>query len=125
MLQSHAGLAVASNHLSTSTLFFSRTNAMAAYLIRRLWQMIPTFFGVLLLVFLLFKGFGGDPAELLAGQNANAAQVAAVRDQLGLNQSLWVQFGIFLRQVVTLDWGRSYATQEAVSHLFATRLPAT
>ena len=98
---------------------------MAAYLIRRLWQMIPTFFGVLLLVFLLFKGFGGDPAELLAGQNANAAQVAAVREQLGLNEPLWVQFGIFLKQVLTLDWGRSYATQEQVSHLFATRLPAT
>ena len=36
---------------------------MAAYLIRRLWQMIPTLFGVVLLVFLLFKGFGGDPQK--------------------------------------------------------------
>lgn len=105
--------------------FFGFRKLMAAYLIRRLWQMIPTFFGVLLLVFLLFKGFGGDPAEILAGQNANAAQVAQVRQQLGLDQPLWVQFGIFLKQVVTLDWGRSYATQEQVSHLFATRLPAT
>ena len=40
---------------------------MAAYLIRRLWQMVPTLFGVVLLVFLLFKGFGGDPAEILEG----------------------------------------------------------
>ena len=40
---------------------------MAAYLIRRLWQMIPTLLGVVLLVFLLFKFFGGDPAEILAG----------------------------------------------------------
>jgi peptide/nickel transport system permease protein len=98
---------------------------MAAYLIRRLWQMIPTLFGVLLLVFLLFKGFGGDPAEILAGLNANAAQVDAIREQLGLNKPLWVQFGIFLKQVVTFDWGRSFATQESVGHLFATRLPAT
>jgi len=98
---------------------------MAAYLIRRLWQMIPTLFGVVLLVFLLFKGFGGDPAEILGGLNATAAQVDAIRQQLGLNEPLWVQFGIFLRQIVTFDWGKSWATNEAVSHLFATRLPAT
>ena len=40
---------------------------MAAYLIRRLWQMIPTLIGVVLLVFFLFKSFGGDPAEILGG----------------------------------------------------------
>jgi peptide/nickel transport system permease protein len=98
---------------------------MAAYLIRRLWQMVPTLFGVILLVFLLFKGFGGDPAEILAGQNATQAQVDAVRQQLGLNEPLWTQFGIFLKQIVTFDWGKSWATNEAVSHLFATRMPAT
>ena len=98
---------------------------MAAYLIRRLWQMIPTLFGVVLLVFLLFKGFGGDPAEILAGLNATAAQVDAIREQLGLNEPLTTQFWIFLKQIATFDWGRSWATNEAVGHLFATRLPAT
>ncbi|HEY4067455.1 MAG TPA: ABC transporter permease [Burkholderiaceae bacterium] len=98
---------------------------MPAYLIRRLWQMIPTLFGVVLLVFLLFKGFGSDPAEVLGGLNATTAQVDAIRQQLGLNEPLWVQFGIFLKQIVTFDWGRSWATNEAVGHLFATRLPAT
>ena len=98
---------------------------MAAYLIRRLWQMIPTLFGVVLLVFLLFKGFGGDPAEILGGLNATTAQVDSIREQLGLNRPLWVQFGIFLKEIVTFDWGKSWATNEAVSNLFATRLPAT
>jgi len=98
---------------------------MAAYLIRRLWQMIPTLFGVVLLVFLLFKGFGGDPAEVMGGLNATTAQIDAIRQQLGLNEPLWTQFGIFLRQIVTFDWGKSWATNEAVSSLFATRLPAT
>ncbi|HWH83001.1 MAG TPA: ABC transporter permease [Burkholderiaceae bacterium] len=98
---------------------------MAAYLIRRLWQMVPTLFGVVLLVFLLFKAFGGDPAEILGGLNATQQQVDAIRQQLGLNEPLYVQFGIFLKQIVTFDWGRSWATNEAVSHLFATRLPAT
>jgi peptide/nickel transport system permease protein len=98
---------------------------MAAYLIRRLWQMIPTLFGVVLLVFLLFKGFGGDPAEILGGLNATEEQVDAIREQLGLNKPLWDQFGIFLKQIVTFDWGRSWATNEPVSQLFASRLPAT
>ncbi|MGK2899346.1 MAG: ABC transporter permease [Burkholderiaceae bacterium] len=98
---------------------------MAAYLIRRLWQMIPTLFGVVLLVFLLFKAFGGDPAEILGGLNATQTQIDAIRQQLGLNESLWTQFGIFLKQIVSFDWGKSWATNEAVGHLFATRLPAT
>jgi peptide/nickel transport system permease protein len=87
--------------------------------------MVPTLFGVVLLVFLLFKGFGGDPAEVMGGLNATAAQIDAIRQQLGLNEPLWTQFGIFLKQIVTFDWGKSWATNEAVSNLFATRLPAT
>jgi peptide/nickel transport system permease protein len=98
---------------------------MAAYLARRLWLMIPTLAGVVLLVFVLFKAFGGDPAEVLGGLNASPQQIDAIRRQLGLDRPLWVQLGLFARQVVTFDWGRSWATNEAVSHLFATRLPAT
>jgi peptide/nickel transport system permease protein len=98
---------------------------MTTYLLRRLWQALPTLLGVVLLVFLLFKAFGGDPADILAGRNASPAQIDAVREQLGLNKPLWEQFGLFLKQIVTLDWGRSWATQEPVAELFASRLPAT
>ena len=98
---------------------------MAAYIIRRLWQMVPTLLGVLLLVFVLFSLFGSDPSVILAGQNATPEQIAAIRQQLGLDKPLYVQFGIYLKQVVTFDWGRSWATNEAVSNLFASRLPAT
>lgn len=98
---------------------------MAAYLIRRLLQIIPTLIGVVLLVFFLFKFFGGDPAEIIGGLNATAQQVDAIREQLGLNQPWYVQLGIYFKSIVTLDWGRSWATQEAVSNIFATRLPAT
>lgn len=98
---------------------------MAAYLLRRLWQTIPTLAGVILLVFVLFKFFGGDPAEILAGQIAKPDQIAAIRQQLGLDQPWWVQLWIFVKQVLTFDWGRSWATNEAVSNLFLTRLPAT
>jgi peptide/nickel transport system permease protein len=98
---------------------------MAAYLIRRLWQMIPTLIGVVLLVFFLFKYFGGDPAEVLGGLNASPDQIKAIRTQLGLDEPVWYQLWIFVKQIVTFDWGKSWATNEAVSNLFATRLPAT
>jgi peptide/nickel transport system permease protein len=98
---------------------------MAAYILRRLWQMVPTLLGVVLLVFILFNQFGADPSVILAGQNATQAQIAAIRQQLGLDEPLYVQFWIYLKSIVTFDWGRSWATNEAVSNLFATRLPAT
>jgi peptide/nickel transport system permease protein len=98
---------------------------MAAYLLRRLWQMVPTLLGVVLLVFFLFKYFGGDPAEILGGLNATPEQIAAIRQTLGLDQPVWVQLGIYLKSIVSFDWGKSWATNEAVSNLFATRLPAT
>ena len=98
---------------------------MFVYLVRRLWQMLPTLLGVLLLVFFLFKAFGGDPAEILGGLNATPEQVEQIREQLGLNRPVWEQLLIFLKQIATFDWGRSWATQESVASLFATRLPAT
>jgi peptide/nickel transport system permease protein len=98
---------------------------MLAYLIRRLWQMIPTLAGVVLLVFFLFKAFGGDPAEVLGGLNASPDQIKAIRQQLGLDEPIWYQLWLFVQQIVTFDWGKSWATNEAVSNLFATRLPAT
>ncbi|MCW7538498.1 ABC transporter permease [Aquabacterium sp. A7-Y] len=98
---------------------------MTAYVLRRLWQMIPTLAGVVLLVFFLFKFFGGDPAEILAGLAARPEQIAAIRQQLGLDRPLLEQLWIFVRQAASFDWGRSWATNEAVSSLFASRLPAT
>jgi len=87
--------------------------------------MIPTLAGVILLVFFLFKYFGGDPAEILGGLLATQEQVESIREQLGLNRPVWEQLWIFVKQIATFDWGRSWATSEAVSNIFATRLPAT
>ncbi|TAN54553.1 MAG: ABC transporter permease [Betaproteobacteria bacterium] len=98
---------------------------MTAYIVRRTWQMIPTLAGVILLVFFLFKSFGGDPAEILGGLLATPEQIETIREQLGLNRPLWEQLWIFVRQILSFDWGRSWATSEAVSNIFATRLPAT
>ena len=101
------------------------TDSMFAYLLRRLWQMIPTLLGVVLLVFFLFRKFGVDPAQTLASLNATPREIAEIRHQLGLDESWWVQLGLFVKGIVTFDWGRSWATNETIAHLMATRLPAT
>src|SRR5438034_870101 len=56
---------------------------MTAYIIRRLWQMIPTLLGVILLVFILFNWIGGDPAYVLAGKISSAEQIENIRHKLG------------------------------------------
>ncbi len=98
---------------------------MFSYILRRTLQMIPTLAGVILLVFFLFKYFGGDPAEILGGLQATPEQIQSIRDQLGLNKPVLEQLWIFVKKVATFDWGRSWATNEAVTNIFATRLPAT
>ncbi len=95
---------------------------MAAFILRRLWQMIPTLLGVILLVFVLFNFVGGDPAYLLAGKISNKEQIENIRTQLGINQPYYVQLWIFLKQVVTGDFGVSWATNEQVSQIVATRI---
>ncbi|HEV7822320.1 MAG TPA: ABC transporter permease, partial [Burkholderiales bacterium] len=95
---------------------------MPAYIIRRLWQMVPTLLGVVLLVFGLFNFVGGDPAYLLAGKISNPEQIENIRRQLGVDQPYYIQLWIFLKQVATGDFGVSWATNERVSDIFATRL---
>jgi peptide/nickel transport system permease protein len=87
--------------------------------------MVPTLAGVLVLVFVLFKFFGGDPAEILAGQVAGAEQIDAIRRELGLDRPWIAQLGIFAREALTFDFGKSWMTREPVSEIFLTRLPAT
>src|SRR5207237_3755631 len=98
---------------------------MTAYILRRLWQMVPTLAGVILLIFFLFKFFGGDPAQILAGQVASQEQIDSIRHQLGLDRAWYVQLGIFVRDILTFDFGKSWMTREQVSEIFVTRLPAT
>jgi peptide/nickel transport system permease protein len=95
---------------------------MFAYIVRRLWQMLPTMLGVVLLVFFLFNWVGGDPAYILAGKMANADSIANIRHQLGVDQPYYMQLWIFIKQIVTFDFGLSWATGEPVSNIIATRL---
>ncbi|MEO5765078.1 MAG: ABC transporter permease [Casimicrobiaceae bacterium] len=95
---------------------------MTGYIVRRLWQMIPTMMGVVLLVFLLFNTVGGDPAYVLAGKISNQEQIDNIRRQLGVDQPYYVQLWIFVKQILTADFGASWSTNEKVSQILATRL---
>lgn len=95
---------------------------MVSYLIRRLRQMIPTLLGVLLLVFFLFNWVGGDPAYVLAGKISNPEQIANIRRQLGIDEPMYVQLWIFLKQTVCFDFGSSWSTGEPVSGIILSRL---
>jgi peptide/nickel transport system permease protein len=95
---------------------------MFAFILRRLWQMLPTMAGVVLLVFVLFNWVGGDPAYLLAGKMSSAEQIANIRKQLGVDQPVYVQLGIFIKQILTFDFGTAWSTGEPVGHIIASRL---
>src|SRR6266540_2162487 len=95
---------------------------MTAYIARRLWQFVPTMLGVVLLVFCLFNWVGGDPAYMLAGKIANPERIENIRRSLGVDQPYAVQLWIFIKQIASGDFGSSWATNERVSDIFATRL---
>ena len=79
---------------------------MFAYILRRLWQMLPTMLGVIVLVFVLFNWVGGDPAYILAGKMSNAGSRSRTSaSQLGIDQPYYVQLWIFVKQIVTFDFG--------------------
>ncbi len=96
---------------------------MTAYIIRRLWQMIPTLLGVIVFIFIIFNLVGGDPAYVLAGKISSPEQIANIRKELGIDQPYWVQLWIFIKQVFTFNFGASWSTNELVSDLFKTRIP--
>jgi peptide/nickel transport system permease protein len=95
---------------------------MWSYVIRRVLQMIPTLFGVMLLLFILFNWVGGDPSYILAGKSLSDETLASIRAQLGLDQSLPAQFLIFVKQVLTFDFGTSWTTQQPVSETILRRI---
>lgn len=98
---------------------------MLGYALRRCLLVLPSLFGLLVVTFLLIRLVPADPAAALAGDNATAEQVAAIRAQYGLDQPLPVQFLRYLGEVARLDFGDSQYTSRPVAQDLAARLPAT
>ena len=87
------------------------------YFLRRSFYIFPVLFGVTLICFLIFNVVGGDPALQFAGKNPSFDQITSLRYELGLDQPLHRQYFIFLKQVVTFDWGKSWQTHENINEL--------
>jgi peptide/nickel transport system permease protein len=97
---------------------------MLAFIVRRLLQAILVMLVVALISFSLFQ-FVGDPINNMVGQETTAAQREALREQLGLNDPVPVQFVKWLGNAVQGDFGLSYRMGKPVNELIAQRLPAT
>jgi ABC-type dipeptide/oligopeptide/nickel transport system permease component len=95
------------------------------FFIRRLVLTVPVIFGVATLVFSLIHLVPGDPVQTMLGDSAAPADVSEMRAKLGLDQPLIVQYGRFLRGIVTGDLGTSLRTEQPVATAIAERLPAT
>lgn len=87
---------------------------MFAYIVRRLLYVIPILLGTTFLLFLLFNIVPSDPALARAGKHATVETIATIRAQLGLDQPWYTQYLNLLGQVVTLDFGRSWSTNQRV-----------
>ncbi len=95
------------------------------YALRKLITGIPLVIGVTLVSFLLMVYFGPDKTFDLLGKNPTADQIAEVRDQLGYNRTFMVRYLEYLRELVTLDFGRSDSTGEEVTSLLARTVPVS
>jgi ABC-type dipeptide/oligopeptide/nickel transport system permease component len=98
---------------------------LIAMIARRCLWMPPTLFGLLLIVFAVSHVIPSDPARIMAGENATPDQIAAIRQQYGLDQSLPMQFLHYVQGVLTGNMGTSLFTQRPVAEDLIARLPAT
>ena len=97
---------------------------MLKYIVKRFVQMIVVLFVVSILVFML-TNFIGDPVDMLVPENATVEQVESVRARLGLDKPLPVQYGIFLKDVLHGNFGKSYTYGKPAMGLIMERMPAT
>jgi peptide/nickel transport system permease protein len=98
---------------------------MLRFVVRRLLLLIPILLGLSILVFFWIRHLPGGPAAALLGERATPEAVAAIRHQYGLDKPIYVQYGRYVKQIVTLNFGTSVTTREEVTTEFKRRFPAT
>jgi peptide/nickel transport system permease protein len=98
---------------------------MAAFLVRRILSVIPVLLVVAVLVFLMLRMVPGDPAVVLAGDTATPEQILQIRERMGLERPIVVQFGIWMGNLLRGDFGESYFFRMQVADLILQRLEPT
>lgn len=98
---------------------------MTSYIVRNLIYSVFIIIGVLTVTFCLLYIIPGDPARMMLGQRADVASVEAVREELGLNKPVYVQYARFMGNAFQGDLGRSYSSNRQVVQTILEKLPAT
>ncbi len=98
---------------------------MIRYFLRRVLLLIPVLLGVSIVIFSIVHLAPGDPAEVMLGPSATQEDIANLREQLGLNRPLYVQYGAFLGNALRGDLGRSMRSNAPVVEEIMERFPAT
>ena len=98
---------------------------MIRFVIKRLLMLIPVILGVIFIVFILGHFSPGDPARIILGEAAPPEALEELREDLGLNDPMLIQYGRFVINAVQLDFGRSYSTQRDVFTEIFARFPNT
>ncbi|MCC6175507.1 MAG: ABC transporter permease [Chloroflexi bacterium] len=98
---------------------------MSRYIIRRLIYSVFVLWGALTIVFLVVRAIPGDPAQMMLGTNATAEDVAALRQRLGLDRPLIVQYVTYIERALQLDLGQSIRLDQPVVDIVSERLPIT
>jgi peptide/nickel transport system permease protein len=98
---------------------------VGSYIVRRLLSMLPVMAVVAVFVFLLLHLAPGDPAAIIAGDNATEDNIAQIRQRLGLDEPLWKQFVVWIASLAQGDLGQSMFWNESVMTLVAQRAEPT
>ncbi|MCU4182575.1 ABC transporter permease [Bosea sp. BH3] len=98
---------------------------MLGYILRRLISAIPVLVIVAVLVFLMLRFTPGDPAAVIAGDNATSEQIALIRNRLGLDQPILTQFTIWAGNLLTGNLGESFFFKKTIVELISSRIEPT
>lgn len=98
---------------------------MAVYILKRIFIMLLMLLLVSTTIFLMFRTMPGDPTASMADPSIPREAREALLERYGLNDSLWVQYKIYIKDLVRLDFGNSYFYNRPVLNVIADRLPAT
>lgn len=98
---------------------------MIRFIVRRLLQLIPTLFGLSILLFIWLRRLPGGPETAILGERGTPELRAQIRKNLGLDEPLMVQYGRFMKRMLQLDLGTSISTKRAVTTEFLERFPGT
>lgn len=98
---------------------------MGRYICKRVVLMLLLLLGMSFIVFASLFIAPGDPAAMVAGASATEEDIAVVRHALGLDRSFWVQYGIYLKNLLTLNLGTSFTSRQPIISELAVRLPFT